>query len=37
VAAAEPVSGGRDWARTMAIVVGAVVAAGAAGVAWSKS
>ena len=37
VAAAEPVSGGRDWARTMAIVVGAAVAVGAAGVAWSKS
>ncbi len=37
LAAAEPVSSGRDWARTMAIVAGAVIAVGAAGVAWSRS
>jgi hypothetical protein len=37
VAAAETASRGRDWARTLAIVAGAGVAAGAALVAWSRS
>ena len=36
-AAAEPLSSGGGWIRTIAIAAGAVVAVGAAGVAWSRS